>query len=95
IYGATPATLNGAGRVAIPSHTWKVIVVMNGGQGLADVTSASSIQVIAVNMPNVGGIQANDWPMYRTTVDAIEAATGYDLLSALPDAIEAAVEAAQ
>lgn len=95
LFGATPATLKGAGKVAIPTHTWKVIVVMNYGQGLADVTDASSIQVIAVSMPNASGIQGNDWPMYRTTVDAIEAATGYDLLSALPDVIEAAVEATQ
>jgi DNA/RNA endonuclease G (NUC1) len=94
LYGASPATLNGAGKVAIPTHTWKIIVVMNGGQGLADVTSAGSIQVIAVSMPNAAGIQSNDWPMYRTTVDALEAATGYDFLAALPDSIEAAVEAA-
>ncbi len=95
LYTATPATLNNAGKVAIPTHTWKIIVVMDGGQGLAQVTSASSIQVIAVVMPNQAGIQSNDWPMYRTTVDAIEAATGYDFLAALPDAIEAAVEASQ
>ena len=94
VYTASPATLNGAGKVAIPTHTWKIIVVMSGGEGLAQVTSAASIQVIAVMMPNVTGIQANDWPMYRTSVDAVEAATGYDFLSSLPDAIEAAVEAA-
>jgi DNA/RNA endonuclease G (NUC1) len=93
LYGASPATLNGAGKVAIPTHTWKIIVVMNGGQGLAQATSASSIQVIAVLMPNQAGIQGNDWPMYQTTVDALEAATGYDFLAALPDAIESAVEA--
>jgi DNA/RNA endonuclease G (NUC1) len=93
VYGATPATLKGAGKVAIPTHTWKIIVVMTGGQGLAQVTDASSIQVIAVLMPNVAGIQGNDWPMYRTSVDALEAATGYDFLAYLPDAIEAAVEA--
>ncbi|HEX6371863.1 MAG TPA: DNA/RNA non-specific endonuclease [Longimicrobium sp.] len=94
VYTATPATLKGEGKVAIPTHTWKIIVVMNGGEGLANVTSAASIQVIAVMMPNVTGIQANDWPMYRTSVDAVEAATGYDFLALLPDDIEAAVEAA-
>ncbi|HEX6910738.1 MAG TPA: DNA/RNA non-specific endonuclease, partial [Longimicrobium sp.] len=94
LYGASPATLNNAGKVAIPTHTWKIIVVMNGGEGLAQVSGAGSIQVVAVLMPNQAGIQANDWPMYRTTVDAIEAATGYDFLAALPDDVEAAVEAA-
>lgn len=94
LYSASPATLKGEGKVAIPTHTWKIIVVMNGGQGLADVTSASSIQVIAVSMPNAAGIQANNWPMYRVSVDALEAATGYDFLALLPDDIEAEVEAA-
>jgi DNA/RNA endonuclease G (NUC1) len=92
-YSATPATLKGAGIVQIPSTTWKIVVVMDRGEGLANVSSASDIQVIAVNMPNVTGIQNNPWTMYQTTVDAIEAATGYDFLALLPDAIEAAVEA--
>ncbi|HEU0053871.1 MAG TPA: DNA/RNA non-specific endonuclease [Longimicrobium sp.] len=95
IYPASPTFLNNAGRVAIPSKTWKIIVVMPYGKGLADVTSASDIQVIAVNMPNQAGIGGTSWTAYRTTVDAIEAATGYDFLSALPDAIENAVEATQ
>lgn len=94
IYSANPATLNGAGKVQIPTSTWKVIVVLPYGQGLANVSSASDIQVYAVNMPNQSGIQSNPWTMYRVSVDAIEAATGFDLLSALPDNIEAAVEAA-
>lgn len=93
LYGASPATLKGEGKVAIPTHTWKIIVVMNGGQGLANVTSASSIEVIAVSMPNQAGIQANDWPQYRVSVDALEAATGYDFLASLPDDVEAMVEA--
>jgi len=93
VWGASPATLSNAGKVQIPSHTWKVIVIMPAGRGLADITSASDFQVIAVNMPNALGIASNGWEMYRTSVDAVEAATGYDLLSALPDAIEAAVEA--
>ncbi|MBV9110411.1 MAG: DNA/RNA non-specific endonuclease, partial [Gemmatimonadetes bacterium] len=91
-YSASPATLNGAGKVAIPSTTWKIVVILQRGQTLADVHSTADLRVIAVNMPNVAGVQNNGWEMYRTTVDAIEAATGYDFLSALPDDIEAAVE---
>jgi DNA/RNA endonuclease G (NUC1) len=92
LYSASPATLNNAGRVQIPTHTWKILVVMNSGQGLANVTSASDITVYAVSMPNQSGIQGNPWQGYKVTVDALEAATGYDFLAALPDAIEAAVE---
>ena len=36
-------------------------------------------------MPNEPGVRNVDWNTYRTTVDAIEALTGYDLLALLPD----------
>jgi DNA/RNA endonuclease G (NUC1) len=92
---ATPqyltTTCGNANRVQIPTTTWKVMVIMPYGQGLADVTSASSVRVIAVDMPNTFTID-QPWTTYKVTVDQIEAATGYDLLADLPDAIEAAVE---
>ncbi|CAN5371382.1 DNA/RNA non-specific endonuclease [soil metagenome] len=81
-------TLNGAGKVVIPTHTWKIVVVMPYGQGLANVTSTSSLQVIAVMMPNTSGIAADSWEKYRTTVDNIEYYTKYNFLHKLPDDIE-------
>jgi DNA/RNA endonuclease G (NUC1) len=92
-YTVSPATLNGAGKVQIPQGHWKIVVILDRGETLANVSSTADIRVIAVLMPNVSGISGNGWEMYKTTVDAIEAATGYDFLAALPDAIEAAVEA--
>lgn len=44
-------------------------------------------------MPNVQGIRANDWRIYRTTVDAIETATGYNFLSNVPTIIQDLIEA--
>jgi endonuclease G, mitochondrial len=44
-------------------------------------------------MPNVQGIRNNDWRIYRTSVDAIEAATGYNFLSNVPVAIQNVIEA--
>jgi DNA/RNA endonuclease G (NUC1) len=85
-------TCGNANRVQIPTTTWKVMVIMPYGQGLADVTSASSVRVIAVDMPNTFTANSQPWTAYKVTVDQIEAITGYDLLAALPDAIEAAVE---
>jgi hypothetical protein len=49
-------TLNNAGKVQIPTYTYKIVVVMPYGQGLANATTTGSIQVIAVDMPNVTGI---------------------------------------
>ena len=81
-------TLNGAGKVQIPTYTWKIAVIMPYGQGLANATSNSSIQVIAVDMPNVTGIISAPWTNYKTTVDALEGYTGYNFLAKLPDSIE-------
>ncbi|MBV9110528.1 MAG: DNA/RNA non-specific endonuclease, partial [Gemmatimonadetes bacterium] len=92
IYPASPQTLNNAGKVQIPSYTWKIVVVMNYGQGLADVHSASDLQVIAVKMPNITGISSHHWQEYQVTVDQLEQETGYDFLSLLPDDVEAIVE---
>jgi endonuclease G len=81
-------TLLGAGKVVIPTYTWKIAVVMPYGQGLAQATSTGSLQVIAVMMPNVTGIISAPWTNYRTTVDNIENLTKYNFLDRLPDSIE-------
>ncbi|MEJ7718863.1 MAG: DNA/RNA non-specific endonuclease [Thermoleophilaceae bacterium] len=100
-YAPTPPTLKNEGRVAIPDYTWKVAVILDRGEGLANVASARDLRVVAVRMPNLTtasgpasavGIRTMPWENYATTVDSIEALTGYDLLSALPDEIEAEVE---
>jgi DNA/RNA endonuclease G (NUC1)/PKD repeat protein len=101
-YAAAPGTLKDEGKVAIPDYTWKVAVILNGGQGLADVHSAADLQVIAVKMPNLVdpaatatsvGMRNNPWEQYQVTVDQIERETGYDLLNALPNPVEVLVEA--
>lgn len=86
-------TLNGAGKVQIPTHSWKIVVVMPYGQTLANVASTASIQVIAVDMPNTTGIISRPWTDYRTTVDKLEGFTGYNFLARLPDAVESYWEA--
>jgi endonuclease G, mitochondrial len=79
------------GKVTIPARNWKVIVVLNSpGLGLAGI--AADTRVIAVDMPNDNGIRAKSWTAYRTTVDQIEAATGYDLLSNVPVDIQSVIE---
>lgn len=79
-----------AGRVTVPSNIWKVIVVLaNGNNDLSRVTG--STRVIAVNTPNTNSINT-DWKTYRCTVRSIESATGYNLLSALPQSVQDAVE---
>jgi hypothetical protein len=65
---------------------------MERDRGLAHIDDYQDMEVIAVIMPNDPGIRNVDWNSYRTTVDEVEALTGYDLLALLADHIEIAVE---
>ncbi|OGX85565.1 DNA/RNA non-specific endonuclease [Hymenobacter glacialis] len=79
------------GRIQVPARVWKVIVVLPVGNN--DVSRVSTAtRIIAIDTPNQQGLTSN-WGQYRTSVDAIEAATGLDVLSALPTSVQQAVEA--
>ena len=84
------ATLD-QGRVTVPARCWKVVVVLPVGNNDAARVSGST-RVIAVDIPNDNNLHTN-WSPYRTSVDAIEAATGYDMLSAVAPAVQQVVEA--
>jgi endonuclease G len=78
------------GRVTVPSSIWKIaIVIPNGDNDSARVTT--NTRVIAVNVPNTNTLFSS-WKNYRTSVDAIEATTGYDLISRLPATLQAVLE---
>ena len=78
------------GRVTVPKQIWKVIVILPEGND--DLTRFSTnTRVIAVNTPNINTVH-DDWGSYSTTVDAIEVATGYNLLSEMSDNIENVLE---
>ncbi|HMT06602.1 MAG TPA: DNA/RNA non-specific endonuclease [Pyrinomonadaceae bacterium] len=76
------------GKVTIPTNCWKVIVVLTRGQ--TQITS--STRVIAVDMPNVDGIEDVEWQRYQTTVRDIEGRTGLNLFSQLPPEIQETIE---
>jgi endonuclease G len=80
------------GRVTVPNRIWKVIVVLPVASGDDATRVTTSTRVIAVDMPNTQGIRNNNWGTYRTTVDAIEAAAGVDVLSRVPVSIQAVIE---
>ncbi|TGE09764.1 DNA/RNA non-specific endonuclease [Hymenobacter fodinae] len=85
------ATTLDAGRVTVPARVWKVVVVIPNGTGDAARVTTST-RVIAINTPNDNSLTTT-WGSYRTTVDAIEQATGYDLLSAVSASVQSVVEA--
>jgi DNA/RNA endonuclease G (NUC1) len=85
-------TIKNEGKIVIPEFMWKVALILPRDHGLADVHSYGDVEVVAVIMPNAPGIRNDGWEKYKTTVDAVEALSGYDLLALLPDPIEIAVE---
>jgi len=85
-------TVKSEGKITIPQSVWKVAAIVPHDRGLADIHDYRDLEVVAVIMPNDPGVRNVDWHTYTTTVDAVEAASGYDLLALLPDKIERAVE---
>lgn len=80
-----------AGKVTVPNRIWKVIVVLPVGTGDASRVTTST-RVIAIDTPNSNSISTT-WGSYRTTVDAIEAKMGYNLLSNVPASVQSVIEA--
>lgn len=87
--GGISTSVNG-GKVNVPSNIWKVAVILPVGNSDLSRVSAST-RVIAVNTPNINTINP-DWKQYIVTIRDIEKATGYNLLSSLPQQVQDAVE---
>ncbi|MGH7720185.1 MAG: DNA/RNA non-specific endonuclease, partial [Gemmatimonadaceae bacterium] len=85
-------TVKDEGKITIPASVWKVAVILARNQGLAHVDDAGDLEIVAVIMPNDPGVRSVPWETYKTTVDAVESLSGYNLLALLPDHIEVAVE---
>ena len=81
----------GAGKVTVPSRLWKVIVALDQPDVGVEGVSADT-EVIAVDMPNRRILRQN-WRSYQTSIDRIEIATGYDLLSHVPERVQSIIEA--
>jgi endonuclease G len=78
------------GKINVPANVWKVVVIMSKGDN--DISRVNmNTRVIAINTPNVNTANA-DWKQYIVTVRDIEAQTGYNLLSSLPQTVQDAVE---
>lgn len=84
-------TVNNNTHITVPAHVWKIAIVLPVGNGDISRVTADT-RVIAVDTPNNNTID-HDWTKYTTTIQAIETATGYSFLSALPQNVRTALEA--
>ena len=97
-YGKGGTGLNGLktsianGRVTVPARVWKVLVVLPEGADDLRRIAAGQARIIAVDTPNDQAVSP-DWSRYRVSIDALEAATGLDLLSSLPPDVQARLQA--
>jgi endonuclease G len=97
-YGKGGTGLNGLkttidnGRVTVPARVWKVLVILPEGTNDLQRIAAGQARIIAVDTPNDQSVSP-DWSRYRVSLDALEAATGLDLLSALPLAAQTRLQA--
>ena len=61
----------------------------NSGQGIRGISQ--NTRVIAVNVTNRKNT-SDDWKRYLVSVDEIEAKTGYNFLTNVPDSIQLVIE---
>jgi len=77
-------------KVTIPSSCWKVVAFLPKGRPPEQIDAR--MRIIAVDMPNIDGIENDRWEKYRTTIRAIEERTGYDLLAQLSRELQDMIE---
>jgi endonuclease G len=82
----------GKGKVNVPTRCWKIVLELpEGGNDLSRIDE--NTRVIAVDMPNTQGIEADPWQNYIVTVNDLEKSTGYHFFTALPQNTQSALKA--
>ena len=87
VYG-NKGVLNG--KVTVPTNCWKVVVLLPSGRTPDQIDERT--RIIAVDMPNVDGIENERWERYKTTVRSIEEKTGLDLFAGLSGDLQDKIE---
>ena len=77
-------------KVTVPTNCWKVAMFLPRGRSHRQIDQRT--RLVAVDMPNVDGIENESWEKYRTTIREIEQKTGLDLFSQHPGELQDAIE---
>ena len=82
----------GSNGIVVPQYTWKVVLaIYNGNDDLKRVSETT--RTIGIWMPNTQDASSKSWSAYRVSVDFIEAKTGFDFFSNVPENIQKVIEA--
>ena len=80
-----------SGHVTVPTNIWKVVLLLPNGDN--DISRVDvNTKLIAINTPNTNNVSQN-WQDFSVSVDDIEKATGYDLLTSLNTNLQNVLEA--
>lgn len=85
------ATSLADGKLTVPATLWKILIVVPAGTDNS-VQITANTRVIAVNIPNTQSAADKPWQAYLTSVDTLEALTGYDFLSNVPVDVQRSIE---
>jgi endonuclease G, mitochondrial len=76
----------GTNTVTVPTHNWKIAVLVPAGSG-SPITkinaNPSGTRVIALRVPNIQGIRTTPWTNYITTAASLQTSTGLSFFTAL------------
>lgn len=79
-------------KVVVPAQCWKVIMVLDAGQGDDIQKVNENTRLIAVIMPNDTTV-AENWAKFRVSVNDVEKLTGYTFFNKAPANIIAPLKA--
>lgn len=77
-------------KIAVPTNCWKVAMFLTRGRGPDKIDERT--RIIAVDLPNVDGIEDESWEKFRTTIREIEQKSGLDLFADWPRQFQDVVE---
>eukprot|EP01036_Dinobryon_divergens_P031879 gene31879-41365_t len=76
----------GTNSVTVPTHNWKIAILVPAGSG-SPITkinaNPSGTRVIALRVPNIAGIRTTPWTTYITTASSLQGSTGLSFFTAL------------
>ncbi len=77
-------------KITVPTNCWKVAVITPRGRKPEQIDGRT--RILAVDMPNIEGIEKDEWRKYQTTIREIEQRTGLNFFADKPEQLQDHVE---
>ncbi|MEQ1761872.1 MAG: DNA/RNA non-specific endonuclease [Pyrinomonadaceae bacterium] len=77
-------------KVTVPTNCWKIAIILPRGRTPDQIDART--RILAVDMPNIDGIENAKWAAYQTTIREIEQRTGLNFFADRPQQLQDAIE---